>query len=98
MLKSNDNIRRYFERLDEQSPAWKESAVNAFSSAIDGIYTVGKATKKSARIIYDKIFKGFVSDVKGKIHEQEKQPNKSLDVQSKESVSEAPEMKVPVVK
>jgi len=98
MLKSNDDIRRYFERLDDQSPAWKESAVNAFSSAIDGVYTMGKATKKTARIFYDKFLKGFVGDVKGKIHEQEKQPNKPIETQPKESVPATPEMKVPAVK
>ncbi len=98
MLKSNDEIRKYFDSLDEQRPAWKESAVNAFSSAIDGVYTIGKATKKTANIVYNKYLKGFVRDVKGKINEQEKQESKPVDVQPKESAPVAPEMKLPVAK
>ena len=100
-LKSNDDIRKYFERLDEQNPAWKDAAIKAFSSAIDGVYTIGKATKKTAHIVYDKFLKGFVSDVKSKVHEQEKQPEKPLGAQPKDlevKIATVPEMQVPAVK
>lgn len=98
MLKSNDEIRKYFDGLEEQRPAWKESVVNAFSLAIDGVYTIGKATKKTASIFYNKYLKGFVRDVKGKIQEQEKQESKPVDDQLRESATADPEMKVPVAK
>ncbi len=97
VLKSNDEIRKYFERLDEENPTWKEAAVNVFSSVIDGVYVICKAIKKTAHMFYDKFLKGFVNDVKAKIHEQEKQADKPIEAQSKEPVAAAPAMQEPAV-
>jgi hypothetical protein len=98
ILRSNDDIRKHFELLDEQNPEWRETAINAFGAVVDGVYTIGKAIKKTGNLFYDKLIKGFVVDVKGKIAEQETQPDKPLDSQNSQVLPPSPEMQVPVVK
>lgn len=83
-LKSNDEIRKYFERLDEENPAWKETVVDVFSSTIDGVYVICKAATKTGRMVYDRILKSFVNDVKIKVREKESE--KRLEALSKEQI------------
>jgi hypothetical protein len=71
MLRSNDEVRKYFENKEEQNPAWKESLVNGFSATVDGVYTIGKGIKKTTKALYNKYLVGFITDVKNKISEQE---------------------------
>jgi elongation factor P hydroxylase len=72
-IKSNPEIKKYFEKLREENPAWKNTIVNGFSSLVDVSYVLGKAVVKVSREIYSKAISPVVEDVKAKIKEEEKE-------------------------
>lgn len=72
-IKSNAEIKKYFEKMEEENPSWKNSIVNGFSTLIDFAYISGKAVVKISKSIYSKTIAPMINDIKTKINEEDKE-------------------------